>query len=167
MSDTEQQPLTPLAKVVLTLLIVLIATGVLWYGVALDTIERLFRQVAARPGSPMSFRFILQPAMAAIAAIHGARKDMRLGRPPYMWTLLHRPQERLGRLRAAANATARIILLGLVMDTIYQVIVLERFYPVEAVVIALLLAFVPYVVLRGLLLRIMRRWRGSGSVHQV
>ena len=35
---------------------------------------------------------------------------------------------------------------------------LERFYPVEAVIIALVLAFVPYVILRGIVHRV-ARWR--------
>jgi hypothetical protein len=52
------------------------------------------------------------------------------------------------------NATARIILLGLAMDVIYQVIVLKTFYPNEALVIALLLAFVPYLIIRGLVVRV-------------
>jgi hypothetical protein len=56
------------------------------------------------------------------------------------------------------NATARIILLGLVMDAIYQGIVLRRFYPGEAVIVALLFAFVPYVIMRGPAARIARRW---------
>ncbi len=167
MSDIKRQELGVLAKVVIVIAIVLIASGVLWYGIAFATIERVLRQLAERPGGPMSFRFILQPAMAAIAAIHDARIDARLGRSPFVWTMLHNPPERIARLREAANATARIVLLGLVMDTIYQIIVLQRFFPVEAVIIALLLALVPYVVLRGLALRIARRWRSRSSVHRV
>jgi hypothetical protein len=165
MSDSQQQELGLLAKVVIAIAIVLVVSGVLWYGLAFATIERVLRQLAARPGGPMTFRFILQPAMAALAAVHDARRDVRLGRAPYLWTMLHRPGERGARLREAANATARIILLGLVMDAIYQLFVLQRFYPVEAVVIALLLAFVPYVILRGVVLRIVRRWR-AGSARQ-
>jgi hypothetical protein len=61
-------------------------------------------------------------------------------------------------LREGLNATARIILLGLVMDVIYQLIVLKTFYPNEALVIALLLAFVPYLIIRGLVFRV-ARWR--------
>ncbi len=156
-----------MAKIVIVIAIVLIVSGVLWYGVAFATIERVLRQLAERPGGPMSFRFILQPTMAAIAAIHDARIDARLGRAPFVWTMLHNPRERIGRLREAANATARIVLLGLVMDAIYQIIVLQRFYPVEAVIIALLLALVPYVMLRGVALRIARRWRSRSSVHRV
>ncbi len=167
MSNNDRQELGLLAKVVIVIAIILIVSGVLWYGVAFATIERVLRQLVDRPGGPMSFRFVLQPIMAAIAAIHDAHIDARLGRAPYVWTMLYSPLERIGRLREAANATARIVLLGLVMDTIYQLIVLQRFYPVEAVIIALLLALVPYVVLRGLMLRIARRWRSRGSIHRV
>ena len=41
------------------------------------------------------------------------------------------------------------ILLGLCMDVIYQAIVLKTFYPGEAVIVALALAFLPYLLLRG------------------
>jgi hypothetical protein len=99
--------------------------------------------------------------MAAIAAIHDGREDARAGRSPYFMTVLRNPQERVGRLREGLNATARIILLGLVMDVIYQLLVLKTFYPNEALVVALLLAFVPYLIIRGLVLRITRsRIRG-------
>jgi hypothetical protein len=52
------------------------------------------------------------------------------------------------------NATARIIALGLVMDVIYQAIVFRTFYPDQALVVALVLAFVPYVIVRGVIARI-------------
>jgi len=54
------------------------------------------------------------------------------------------------------NATARIILFALVMDTVYQIVVLQRFYPNEALIIAVLLAFVPYVIIREVALRVWR-----------
>ena len=115
----------------------------------------------------MRFRFLLQPLMAALAAIHDGREDARAGRSPYFMTVLRNPQERVGRLREGLNATARIILLGLVMDVIYQLIVLKTFYPNEALVIALLLAFVPYLIIRGLVFRIarsrIRGRRGEGT----
>ena len=101
----------------------------------------------------MAFRFILQPLMAAIAAILHGRRDARTGRSPYFWTVMSEPQERIGRLREGLNATARIILLGIVMDAIYQIIVLKRFYPVESVIVAVVLGFVPYLVLRGIVTR--------------
>jgi uncharacterized protein YhhL (DUF1145 family) len=59
------------------------------------------------------------------------------------------------------NATARIILLGLAMDTVYQIIVFNAFYPYEALIVALLLAFVPYLLIRGIASRILRWCRAD------
>ena len=58
--------------------------------------------------------------------------------------------------REGLNATARIIALGLVMDVIYQAIVFETFYPDQALVVALVLAFVPYLILRDVTVRVSR-----------
>jgi hypothetical protein len=113
----------------------------------------------------MAFRFVLQPLMAAIAAYLDGRKDARGERSPYFWTVVSNREERVARLREGLNATARIITLGLIMDGIYQLIVLKRFYPVEAVIVAVLLGFVPYVVLRGIVTRVARRWRTIKSAH--
>ena len=49
-----------------------------------------------------------------------------------------------------------MILLGSAMDAIYQWIVFRWIHPVELVVVVLLLAFVPYVLLRGPVDRIAR-----------
>ena len=73
----------------------------------------------------------------------------------------------MARLREGLNATARIILLGIVMDVIYQIIVLQTFYPVEALIIALLLAFVPYLVFRGIVARIVRAGLRCGEAAQI
>ena len=80
--------------------------------------------------------------------------------------MLRNPRERIERLNEGLNATARIILLGLVMDAIYQIIVLKRFYPAEAVIVALLFAFVPYVIIRGPVVRIERRWLGGAPPNR-
>ncbi len=161
MSDATPQELGVLAKLVILLAIVLIVAGVVWHGVTIDAWRRFWHDLVERPDEPMRFRFILQPLMAAIAAIHDGREDARAGRSAYFMTVLRNPQERVGRLREGLNSTARIILLGLVMDVIYQLLVLKTFYPNEALVIALLLGFVPYLIIRGLVLRVARsRIRG-------
>jgi hypothetical protein len=43
---------------------------------------------------------------------------------------------------------------------VYQLIVFRRIYPIEAIDVALLLAFIPYFVLRGPVNRIARVWIG-------
>jgi hypothetical protein len=45
---------------------------------------------------------------------------------------------------------------------VYQFIEFDTVHPAEAVIIAVLLAFVPYLVLRGLVTRVARRWVGDG-----
>jgi len=59
-----------------------------------------------RPDQVMRFRFVLQPIMATIAALHDGREDARLGRSPYIWTLLSSPSERVGRLEEGVISTA-------------------------------------------------------------
>lgn len=106
----------------------------------------------------MTFRFILQPTMATIAALHDGLEDARTGRAPYFWTVLSNSAERVGRLREGIFAVARIMLLGFAMDAIYQWRVLGTFYPGEAVIITLILAVLPYFILRGPIARIARWW---------
>ena len=91
----------------------------------------------------MSFRFILQPLMALIVALRDGVKEARTGRSRYDRRIMSEPGKRAGRLRGGLIATARILLLGIAMDVIYQFLVLKRFYPAEAVIIVLLLAFIP------------------------
>ena len=167
MTNTEPEELSFLARSVMILLVLLLVGGLLWYGITFEIIARIWHQLVERPSGPMKFRFILQPLMAAVAAILHGIKDARTGRAPYFWTLVRNRQKRLERLREGLNATARIILLGIVMDVIYQVIVLQRFYPAESVIIAVLLGFVPYVVFRGIATRIVLLRHGGNSAHHV
>lgn len=157
MSDRYPQNLGLLAKSAATLIIVLIVAGVVWHGVTIETFERIWGDLVERPDAPMRFRLILQPLMATLVAIRDGLKDARTGRSPYFWTVLRDPRRRVARLDEGLNGTARIILLAVAMDTIYQIIVLKRFYPTEAVGIAVLLAFVPYLVIRGPVTRLTRQ----------
>jgi hypothetical protein len=135
--------------------------GVICYGLSAEHLARAWKQILARPGGSMTFRFILQPAMAAAVALRDGLSDAQLGRRPYLWALIRGvrgPEGRAGRLWEGIISTARIIILGVVMDVIYQWLVLKTFYPAQAAVIAILLAFVPYVLLRGPFHRVARHW---------
>lgn len=125
--------------------------------------ERFWTDLTSRPGGPMSFRFILQPVMATIAAWHDGVKDAATGRSPYFWTVLTDPEKRAARLKEGFKATSRILALGLAMDLIYQIVVFKMFYPMEAVVVALVLAFVPYLLLRGPFARLAKRRQSRQS----
>jgi len=166
MAETATRNQIVLARVAVIAAIVLAVIGLVMYGISSDVYERIWKNIVDRPSGPMSFRFILQPIMAAIAALHDGVKDARLGRDPYLWKILTDRHAAPGRLREGVIATARIILLGLGMDAIYQAFVLKTFYPGEMVLVAILLAFIPYLLLRGPFARIASRWRArdaSGS----
>jgi hypothetical protein len=165
MNETASKSQILLARLVVVLVIAFVVIGAMWYGFSAEVRQRAWQDLLARPGGPMTFRFILQPIMAAVAALLDGMKDAESGRSPYFWTVLTNPRERGGRLWEGLVATARVILLGLCMDVIYQLIVLKTFYPVEAVIVTIALAFVPYLLLRGPFARIVRWWRGDAQTE--
>ena len=149
------------ARLAVGLIVGLIVVGALWYGISVESFGRLWSDILDRPGGPMTFRFILQPAMAIIAALRDGVHDARRRAQAVCLGLVHGvrdPDGRSGRLWEGFVSTARIIILGVVMDTVYQWVVFKTFYPVQAAVIAILLAFVPYLVLRGPIERIAYHW---------
>lgn len=152
-----------LARLVTGLMAALVVGGIAWYGLAPETWVRVWNNLVDRPGGPFVFRFVLQPVMATAAAWRDGLRDARAGRAPFLRTVFTDPAQRRVRLDEALVATSRIILLGLAIDAVYQFIQFRAFHPVEAVIIALLLAFMPYVLLRGLITRIASGWFGDKS----
>ena len=147
-----------LAKLAGALIIVFALAGLLIHGASGEVWERVYVSIAERPGGPMTFRFILQPVMACILAIIDGVRDARTGASPYFWGLLTGSAPRTDRLFDGIIATSRVLLLGLVMDVGYQIIVFKTFYPGEAAIVAVLLAFVPYLLMRGPAQRLVRLW---------
>jgi len=160
LTDADRQKLGLLPKLTIGIAILLVIADTYWYGVTAEVFERLWRQLLDRPSGPVSFRFILQPSVAVIAAIKDGIEDARTGRSPYFWTIVRYPRERMGRLGEGLAATAQILLIGMAIDVIYQYLEFKTFYPNEALIIALLLAFVPYLLFRGPAARIARWWCG-------
>ena len=126
-----------------------------------ELLSRLWTDLVARPEGPLEFRLFLQPLVAALLAVRDGVVDARSGRSPYFWTLLHDPGGRRERFREGARATLRVVLLGLVIDVVYQFKVHGTVYPGEALGISLLLGFVPYLLIRGPIDCIARRRRGG------
>lgn len=126
----------------------------------IDFLTRFWTDMIGRADGPMTFRFFLQPTMALITALIDGVRDARAGKQPYAWLMAHSDaQQRLGAWREGVTATMRILLLGVAMDVIYQVRMYGGFkYPLEAFVIAVVLGFVPYVILRGPFNRLAGRW---------
>jgi len=167
MAAAESKTKLLLAQLAALLIFGFLVLGAVMYGFSAEVRDRIWQNLLDRPGGPMTFRIVLQPIMAAIAAGLDGVKDAKTGRSPYLWTMLTNPAETGGRLREGVIATARVLLLGLGVDLIYQYIELKTFYPGEAAIVAILLAFVPYLLLRGPAARIARLWIHDAPAKQV
>ena len=108
-----------------------------------EILTRFWEQLIAQPSGPLAFRLILQPLMAAILAVLDGMKDARTGRPPFLRAILSDPSQRGPYLREGLKRLSRVIVFALVMDAIYQFMVLGRFYLGEALVTAFVLAVLP------------------------
>lgn len=134
-----------------------------------EYLQRFWTDMVNRTDGPMTFRFFLQPTMAFLMALRDGIKDAKAGREPYWVRFRHAgPDARRAAKREALSAVTRILLLGVAMDVIYQFRVFGGYrYPLETIAIAIVLAFVPYLLFRGVITRIARKWlqRDSGGDH--
>jgi hypothetical protein len=121
-----------------------------------EIFTRLWNDLIGRIGGPMSFRLVLQPATALVFAIRDGLKDAREGRPAYFYSIFTEPESRRSLLREGFKAVSRVFAFAIVMDLIYQLTVLRWFYPLEALIVAFVLALLPYILLRGPVNRIAR-----------
>jgi hypothetical protein len=112
----------------------------------------------ARLQGPMSFRFFIQPLMAIFFAFRDGRKDAREGRPPYFWGLFTDPENRGDMLRSGWKSIGKVFIIAIVLDNIFQYLIFHNFHrPGAALIVAVILAIVPYLLLRGPVNRLMRR----------
>jgi hypothetical protein len=120
--------------------------------------HRYIESLFARLDGPLHFRFIVQPAMAAIFAVIDGVKDAKLGRPPYFWAVVSNPEQRKELMKLGWKRVGKIFFLAVILDVIYQLKVTHWVYPGETLTVAILLAIVPYFVVRGPINRLVR-WR--------
>ena len=122
-----------------------------------DMLTRVATHLLDRVSGPMKFRLVLQPIMASIFAIKAGLHDARVGKPPYFWSLVTDPAHRAEMLKDGWKNVGKVFVLALVLDVVYQIIEMRFVYPGEAFITAVLLAIVPYLVLRGLVTRFTRK----------
>lgn len=115
--------------------------------------EEAFRQaweeLFGRLTGPMSFRLIIQPVVATILAIRAGWTDAREGRPIFFWTLAQDPAKTRVMLGNLWRIAGKVFLVALVLDGIYQLIVFHWIYPLQALIVATLLALVPCMIVRA------------------
>jgi hypothetical protein len=119
----------------------------------MSVVERLL----GRAGGPLHFRLMVMPLVVTFFAVRAAMRDVRSGQPPFFRTLLGHPEERGRLIRSLRKDIGKIIMMAIILDTVYQVLVLKAFYPGELLVVVLASAIMPYLIIRSSVWFLMRQ----------
>ena len=114
-----------------------------------EIITRTIENLGARVTGPMHLRIYLQPIMATVFAVIAGLKDAKAGKPAYFWALFTQPEHRRDMLKDGWKSVGKVFVIAMVLDIIYQLIVERWVYPFEVLIVALMLAILPYLILRG------------------
>jgi hypothetical protein len=105
------------------------------------------------------FRVILQPALAIVLGIRIGVADARAGHAPFLARLVRSPHERWTLVRGSIGHAALPLTLALLMDCIFQFLALGRVRVLAALVVGILLVWLPFSSVRGLANRAWTRHR--------
>lgn len=128
----------------------------------IDFFIRVWDDLVMRTEGPMHLRFFFQPATSLFFATRAAIGDAKSGIVPFLPRLIHAKGKRRAIVKEAWKDVGKIFIVGIVIDIIYQLIAIYKlkieasFYPLESIIVAFILAFVPYLLFRGLIGRTIR-----------
>ncbi len=112
--------------------------------------------IPKRLNGPGRFRFILQPLMATLLGVRSGVADARAGRPAYLYSLLFHREHRREFARTGLATIANLLLMGILLDSVTQWLILGISYPGAALVVGPVLIGTPYAVARALSNRVTR-----------
>lgn len=119
-----------------------------------------------RLAGPMSFRFLMQPLMAIFFAIRDGRKDAHEGREPYFWALFSEPEHRREMLKSGWKSVGKVFIIAIILDIVFQFIVFHGLRPGAGIIAGVVLAIIPYVLLRGPVNRVIQRTSKVERSHE-
>ena len=122
--------------------------------------SRIWNDMVARIGGPMKFRIILQPLVSLYFAYKAGKRDAKTGSVPFFWGLIFNTGDRKSLAVQGWKDVGKVFIVAIVIDIIYQLILIfsketqSSFYPFESIIVAFILAFIPYLLFRGLFNRL-------------
>jgi len=128
----------------------------------LELFNRVVNNFIERTEGPMSLRFVLQPTMSLIFAVKAAIKDAKNNTVPFLWRFASSKDQKQEIAKEGWKDFGKIFIIGTILDIIYQLVVIfglktqDKFYPLESLIVAFILAIVPYLLFRGPLNRVIR-----------
>jgi hypothetical protein len=154
-------PRSTLVLTGLTLLVLLLSVP----GAVRDAFDRggfylfsraFLEDLPKRLTGPGRFRFVLQPLVATLLGIRSGVADARAGRSPYLMGLVTDREHRRELMRDGFATVANLLLMGVLLDAVFQWVILGASYPGPALVVGPVLIATPYAVARALSNRVAR-----------
>jgi hypothetical protein len=112
--------------------------------------------IPKRLTGPGRFRFVVQPVIATLLGIRSGRADARAGRPPYLYGLLFHRGLRAELVRSGFGTVVNLLLMGILLDAVFQWVILGVSHPGAALVVGPVLIVGPYSLARALSNRLVR-----------
>jgi hypothetical protein len=109
-----------------------------------------FEDIPRRLTGAGRFRFILQPLVSIVLGIRSGLADAAAGRPPYIYGVLFQSGLRGELVRSAFESVVNLLLMGILLDAIFQRVILGASYPGAALVVGPVLILFPYAFARAL-----------------
>jgi len=104
----------------------------------------------ARVDGQFGFRLLLQVLVAVVLAYRDGTRDWENGDPPNFWELAKvLPEERLSLITDGLRGIGKVFGLALGLDSLFQYLVIGKFSIATALVVAMLLAVIPYQLARA------------------
>ena len=123
--------------------------------IARDVFSRGSDQLLGRISGPLNLRLIITPTVSTILAVRDGWKGAHRGESSFLWDVLHHPAaERKAVYHAVWASLKKVILLAFVLDLIYQLYVFRAYFVFQTLLLVLVLAVIPYTVIRGLTTRV-------------
>jgi hypothetical protein len=137
----------------------------------LDMLSHRGEHLLGRVGGPLQFRLFIMPLVVTFLAIRAHLRDVREGRPTELCAFFKDPAKRRRLVRSGLQDFGKVFIVACVLDTIYQILVLRSFYLGELLIVAVGCAVVPYLLVRGPILRtarlLYRKWAGPSAPSAV
>jgi hypothetical protein len=112
--------------------------------------QAFLEDLPKRLTGPGRFRFVLQPLVATLLGIRSGIADARAGRPPYLLGLLTDGEHRRELMRDGLSTVANLLLMGILLDSVFQWMILGQSYPGPALIVGPVLITAPYAIARAL-----------------
>jgi hypothetical protein len=114
-----------------------------------EFLRQALGHLVGRVDGPLAFRLILQPVVATVLAIRAGLKDVRAGRPAHAWAILTDSVHRRQLLQETWKDVAKVFVAAVVIDLVYEIVVFRWVYPLQSLIVATILAVLPYLLVRG------------------